>query len=132
MSDYQYPFIPFYPRDYKLDAGYLKAIEHGAYLLLIFHYWETGKPLPDDDDQLAHISRTTAEEWQRIRPRISKFFKIEDGEWRHKRIEEEKEKCRAISQKKRDGANKRWANKTNVIKLEPRGYVKAQDDECDF
>jgi len=126
MTKSNYKFMPFYCHDYKLDAGYLKAIEHGAYLLLLFHYWETGKPLPDDDEQLSCITRTTPEEWQNIRPRISKFFKIEDGEWWNKRLEQEIAACKAITLKAKISAEKRWG-KSNVVQLAVK-----RDDGVDF
>ena len=47
-------WMPFYVTDYLGDTGHLSGPEHGAYLLLLFHYWRTG-PLPDDDALLARL-----------------------------------------------------------------------------
>ncbi len=79
------PWMPLYVADYRNDTVHLSAAEHGAYLLLIMHYWSAGV-LPDDDRQLARITAMTAAEWRRARPVVQAFF--QDG-WRHKRIEEE-------------------------------------------
>jgi uncharacterized protein YdaU (DUF1376 family) len=75
--------MPLYVGDYLADTAHLRTIEHGAYLLLIMHYWRTGG-LPDDDGSLARIARMRLTEWHRVRPVIEAFF--QPG-WKHKRIE---------------------------------------------
>lgn len=79
------PWMPFYPADYLADTGHLTTQEHGAYLLLIFHYWSNGG-LPDDDAKLARITRMTASEWTSVKDTIRDFF---DGNWQHFRIDAE-------------------------------------------
>lgn len=85
-------WMPLYWGDYLRDTGHLSAAEHGAYLLLIGHYWTTGKRLPDNDTMLARVARMTAKEWKAARPIIAPFFKIEDGLWGHGRIDAEMQK----------------------------------------
>lgn len=36
------PWMAFYVADYLADTLHLSATEHGAYLLLISHYWVHG------------------------------------------------------------------------------------------
>ena len=79
------PWMPFWPRDYLDDTMHLSAIEHAAYLLLIFQYWIAGG-LPDDDRELARITKLPLASWRRIRPTIEAFF--QPG-WHHKRIDQE-------------------------------------------
>jgi uncharacterized protein YdaU (DUF1376 family) len=79
------PWFPFWPRDYLADTQHLTTAEHGAYCLLILHYWTTGG-LVDDDDELARITRQPLKSWRRMRPTIARFF--HDG-WRHKRIDQD-------------------------------------------
>jgi uncharacterized protein YdaU (DUF1376 family) len=81
----QRPWMPFYWGDYFGHTRHLTRAQHGAYLLLIGHYWTTGG-LPDDDRQLAAISASTPEEWQADKPVLQAFFY--DG-WKHKRVEAE-------------------------------------------
>ena len=76
------PWMPLYIGDYRADTTHLNAAQHGAYLMLIMHYWQQGG-LPDDDEQLARIACMSNGEWRKNRAVIRAFF----GEgWRHKRI----------------------------------------------
>lgn len=72
------PWMPLYIADYLADTAHLSAGEHGAYLLLIMHYWRVGK-LPTDERQLSRIARMNAREWTSARETIAAFF---DDEWR--------------------------------------------------
>jgi uncharacterized protein YdaU (DUF1376 family) len=71
--------------DYLKDTRHLRALEHGAYFLLIMHYWTKGG-LPDDDRQLSAIACMSDKEWKKARPTIEAFF---TAGWRHKRIDQE-------------------------------------------
>lgn len=95
------PFMPLYVADYLADAAHLSTTEHGAYLLLIMTYWQRGEPLPDDDKKLARICRVGPREWARMKPTISEFFEIADGDWLHSRVQRELQNVRDKSLKKR-------------------------------
>jgi uncharacterized protein YdaU (DUF1376 family) len=90
------PWMPLHVGDYLGDTGHLRAIHHGAYLLLIMHYWRTGG-LPDDDEQLQAIARVDDKEWPAVKRKLVPFFR--DG-WHHKRIDEEIAKQEIISTKR--------------------------------
>ena len=77
--------MPLYVADYLADTGHLSAAEHGAYLLLIMHYWQNGG-LPNEDRRLARIARMSAAEWDDARETLFDMF--EDC-WRHHRIDAE-------------------------------------------
>lgn len=79
------PWMPLYVADYLADTGHLTGAEHGAYLLLIMHYWQKGG-LPDDDKRLASIARASLEQWADMKPVIADFFA--EG-WKHPRIDDE-------------------------------------------
>lgn len=95
--------MPLYVADYLADTGHLSTAEHGAYLLLIMHYWQH-EGLPNDDIKLARIARMTPDEWQSAKPSIEDFF---DGAWKHHRIDVEiamaKEKYEARAEAGRRG-----------------------------
>lgn len=77
------PFIPLYIPDYRADTAHLSTEQHGAYLLLIFHYWAKGG-LPGDDESLARIAGLPLARWRQHRATIAAFF---SANWKHKRIE---------------------------------------------
>jgi uncharacterized protein YdaU (DUF1376 family) len=98
-------WMPLDVADYRADTAHLGALEHGVYLLLIMHYWQTGS-LPDDDEKLARICCCTRTEFRRVRSTVEAFFL---PGWKHKRIEQELEKARKISEKRSLAAEEKHA-----------------------
>lgn len=101
------PWMPLYVADYRADTAHLGALEHGIYLLLIMHYWQTGS-LPDDEVLLARIASASTSEWKRAKPLIEPFF--EPG-WKHRRIEKELAKAADITSKRRASAEQMHRNR---------------------
>ncbi|EEW0764543.1 YdaU family protein [Escherichia albertii] len=81
------PYMQLYIADYLADTMHLSAEEHGAYLLLMFNYWQTGKPIPKN--RLAKIARLTNERWADVESSLREFFCDNGEEWVHIRIEED-------------------------------------------
>lgn len=81
------PYMQLYIADYLADTMHLSAEEHGAYLLLMFNYWQTGKPIPKN--RLAKSARLTNERWADVEPSLQEFFCDNGEEWVHLRIEED-------------------------------------------
>ena len=92
----KYPWMPMYWGDYYAKTGHLSTIQHGAYLLLIGHYWCSGG-LPTTDKELMAIARMTPEEWASNCYAIAKFF---DHAWRQSRIDKELGKSKNIREKR--------------------------------
>lgn len=124
-------WMPLYIGDYRADTTHLGAAQHGAYLLLIMHYWQQGG-LPDDDEQLARIACMSLSEWRKNRQIIRAFFS--DG-WRHGRVDREIEKAvKAYEKRSRAGQKgnaRRWADRRNAIALgsQPQPQPQSLRDE---
>lgn len=100
MSSSAKIWMPLYVGDYLADTRRLTTEHHGAYLLLIMEYWQKGTPLPDDDDQLGQITGL-GKRFKAARATLQQFFKVEDGQWRHGRVEEEQIKANKFVEKSR-------------------------------
>lgn len=87
-------WMPLVIGDYLKDTTRLTTEQHGAYLLLIMSYWVDGPPI-NDDEELASITGLDRKSWSKNRAKIERFFRIENGHWRHKRIDEELERWAA-------------------------------------
>lgn len=126
-------WMPMYWGDYLKDTGHLSAIEHGAYFLLIGHYWSSGVPLPDDDAKLRRIAKVeSAAQWRRLRPVLASFFKVGNGAWQHGRVDKElaaaaKRSSDAKAKAKR-AADARWQGQHDDI---PEASGGQDDDEQD-
>ena len=108
------PDMRMWIADYLGDTRNLNTTEHGAYLLLIFAYWENEGALIDDDKRLARIAGMTHKQWMAARPTLEEFFDIGGGRWSHKRIERELELVRTKSEQARDAVNSRRDRSTSV------------------
>ncbi len=110
-------WMPFYVSDYLADTMHLSAAEHGAYLMLILHYWKSG-PIPFDHSRLSIISKL-GDAWSNASSTLVAFFEQRDGMLYHNRID--KEKLEASENKDRNkarallAANKRWSNNAPSI-----------------
>jgi uncharacterized protein YdaU (DUF1376 family) len=82
----------FWPSDFLGNTAHLNAIELGAYLLLIQHYW-LADGLVDDDRQFAAITGLPVLAWRQIRPTVAGFF---DEGWRHRQLDEHIDKTRRL------------------------------------
>lgn len=106
------PWFPFYTGDYFNKTMHLTTQEHGAYLLLLLNYYSKGEPLPIED--LPALARLSPGDWEAIRPRIAKFFKVQDGKWFQETADEIIHKATSkhvlLSQAGRRGNEKRWSS----------------------
>jgi uncharacterized protein YdaU (DUF1376 family) len=93
------PWMPLYVADYLADTGHMTTVQHGAYLLLIMHYWRHGG-LPNDEAQLAQICRMNADEWTTHKPLLKSLF---SGGWKHRRVEFEMTEAARVSAAGRAG-----------------------------
>jgi uncharacterized protein YdaU (DUF1376 family) len=106
--------MPLYIGDYLADTMSLEAREHGAYLLLIMHYWRNG-PLPTDDRSLAGIARVDRKTWiGDTGPIVRQFFEERCGKLHHKRIDRERQEAQDIADVKRAAARARWSKEKKV------------------
>lgn len=87
------PYMQLYIADYLADTMHLSTEEHGAYLLLMFNYWQTGKPIPKN--RLAKIARLSNERWTSVEQTLNEYFNDNGKEWVHDRIECDLESVRA-------------------------------------
>jgi uncharacterized protein YdaU (DUF1376 family) len=88
--------MPLYIGEYLADTGHLTTTQHGAYLLLLMHYWRKHE-LPEDDKQLAAIAKLPLRIWLDCKETLQAFFY---AGWRHKRVEAELERRRVVSEKR--------------------------------
>lgn len=105
-------WMPLYIGDYLADTQHLTTTEHGAYLLLIMHYWEHGG-LPKDEKLLRNITKLSVHKFQVVGPIVLKFF---DQNLCHARIDKERGNAQNMISKRsaagKAGAAVRHGNRT--------------------
>lgn len=104
------PYMQLYIADYLADTMHLSTEEHGAYLLLMFNYWQTGRPIPKN--RLSKIARLSNDRWSAVEPSLKEFFSDTGIEWVQERIERDLEAVKnSISQKSAAGKASAQARK---------------------
>jgi uncharacterized protein YdaU (DUF1376 family) len=117
------PWFPLYVADYLAKTGHLTQGQHGAYLLLLLHYYATRKPIPADRLSLQRICRSFAGyEDTAVDAVLKYFFELRSDGWHNARIDEELEKAELISGARRAAAAKKWGkDATTSRSVTPRG-----------
>ncbi len=91
----------FYWGDYIADTGHLTLAQHGAYLLLMAHYYRTRRPLPANAPVLHRVCRcTTDADRCAVDVVLEEFFTLDGDFYRQHRIDRELAKAVDISEKR--------------------------------
>lgn len=122
------------PAEYRNDTWHLSLAEHGAYNLLLDHYYSNESPLPDNDRALASICGCTIDEWLSVSNALRQFFTAKRGKLLHKKCDEIIEKSFT---KRNDGAkrvakyrkNKGSVTRTSRVSNAPTGQDRTGQDK---
>ena len=118
-------WMPLWIGAYLADTMNLTTQQHGAYLLILFAYWRNKGPLPDDDEDMAAITKASPADWKKLRPKIARYFEVADGVWTHGRAEKEladagARKGKAVS-KAKAGADALWKKRREQAESDASG-----------
>jgi uncharacterized protein YdaU (DUF1376 family) len=101
------PYMQFHIAEYLADTSHLSTEEHGAYLLLIFNYWQRGKSLDNANGRLSNVVKLSNERWTVVADALKEFFVIEGEVWTHLRIERDLAAVNAKCEQARNARSQR-------------------------
>jgi uncharacterized protein YdaU (DUF1376 family) len=90
--------------DYQRDTGDLSLAQHGAYTVLLDHYYSVRKPLPASMEKLHRLCRaTTKPEQDAVETVVEQFFPLQGDGLRHNwRADQELEKWEEMAESNRE------------------------------
>ena len=97
--------------DFQRDTASLSDADTLAYLRLIWMYYDTEQPLPDDAKKLAFKIGSDPDAVQRL---LEAFFVLQNGFWNQKRCDAEIAKYHAKSDSARKANQIRWESKAHL------------------
>lgn len=87
------PAFQFYADDYLVGTMTMTLAEKGAYMDCLAYQWSVGSIPGDDHKALARVMRCSPAEARKTWAVVSgKFTREENGQWRNRRLEKEREK----------------------------------------
>ena len=107
-------WMPLSIGDYLADTSHLSTLQHGAYLLMLMHYWRKG-PLPNDPATLANITKLPIDAWSINQAVLMQFYFLGDDGLLHQK-RSDKERAEAIEKRSKSNkkairaANARWGH----------------------
>jgi uncharacterized protein YdaU (DUF1376 family) len=97
--------------DYQRDTAHLSLIEHGAYRILLDHYYATGGPLPPPAQCLRICRAVTNEEQQAVERILKAFF----HSGRNSRADKEIKAAKDYSDAQAMRAHMRWHEQAQCL-----------------
>ena len=127
------PWFALYVSDYLAKTGHLTQAQHGAYLLLMLHYYGTGSGIPSNAMQVHAICRCTNDAERRAADMVLQLFFYRDGDfYRHKRIDEELATRSELRTKRQIAASKRWDAKAMQLHTHSHSQIDIQSKKEDL
>lgn len=122
-------WMPMYWGKFFLDTSEFDDSMTGAYASLLGHCWTRGGRLPDNDDQLWRLARSTPSRWKRQRDVLGRppYFTVEGGYWTQKRLTAELEKATktystSVENGKKGGRPRKRKETETETKTKPAGF----------
>lgn len=98
--------------DFLRDTSSLSQANAFSYLKLLWIYYDTEAPLPDDPEYLAFKIGASVEDVKLI---LKGFFTLDDGVWFQKRCDAEIAKFRLKSDRAKTANQIRWQSKMDTV-----------------
>jgi uncharacterized protein YdaU (DUF1376 family) len=98
--------------DFLRDTSSLSQANAFSYLKLLWMYYDTEAPLPDDPEYLSFKIGASVDDVRQI---LKGFFTLKDGVWIQKRCDAEIAKFRLKSDRARTANQIRWSSKMDTV-----------------
>jgi uncharacterized protein YdaU (DUF1376 family) len=106
VTDEPLPYMALFVGDIlRASALWTNGECLGLFLSLLLYEWAAGGPLPDDEDELARITRYTPKKFRELWPSIACEFVKTDRGLINPHLEQQRAKGRAVREKRRQGAS---------------------------
>lgn len=113
-------YIKLYIGDYMKKTGTLSVAEHGAYVLMLLHYYATEAPLPTGRDLYRLLRAETKQDREAVESIAAKYWQQTEGGLVNERADEEIQKAAKAKEAhseagKQGGRPKRKQTETNLV-----------------
>ena len=128
----EFPALPIWTDALLGDTQHLSAEQFGAYMLMLVVAWRApDNALPDDDRQLAQITRLTPAKWKINAPILRAFWSVDNYRLRQKKLDIVKNSVtESVKQKSiagRASALKRKETGSTAVQREANGEATNQN-----
>jgi len=109
-------WMPLMISDFRRDTYDMSTDCVGMYLNLLIALWQNNGQISSNEDDLRLICRSTRQEWDRHKLKLSRLFYVGDGCWMHNGIREQLARAKKVSAARSEAGKassaKRWGAKS--------------------
>jgi uncharacterized protein YdaU (DUF1376 family) len=107
-----------FPGDYAKDTRHLTLEQHGAYTLLLDHYYSTEEPILSVEAAQKICAAMSKRERNAVNFVLENFFEFTADGYRHSRVEKEIKYADSISKVRRHAAEMKHQKAANVVQMQ--------------
>ena len=106
-------YVQFHLGDWLSGTALLSPTERGVYMDLLVRYYKEERPILQEECKRIARAYAPAEQ-EAMQYVLQTFFTLDEDGYRHSRCDEEIEKARAVSDKRKRAASARWSKNCNL------------------
>lgn len=121
-------WFPMYPGDWLASTQHFTTEQHGAYLLLLMHYWSIQGAITSDREELRMVCKLSKHSFDKYFQNIMGKFSLKNEKYFHKRMDAEIAKSVDLYEKRSAAGRASVVSKGGVLLNQPQPQLHIKEN----